>query len=180
MIEECHDHLCRPRSFGEGNPMCGRFTLRAKPAAVAKEFDLPEVPPFKPHFNIAPNHPVAVVRFDPSEGSRRLDFLTWGLIPSWADDPGIGDRMINARAETVAEKPAFRHPFRTQRCLVVADGFYEWQRQDGWKRPYFVHRKDDQPFAFAGLWDHWEKDDDPDLFVRLPDNRGERATGTDP
>jgi len=143
-----------------GTIMCGRFTLRAKPAAVAKEFDLPEVPRLQRRFNVALNQPVAVVRFDPSEGSRRLDFLTWGLIPSWADDPGIGDRMINARAETVAEKPAFRHPFRTRRCLVLADGFYEWQRQDGWKRPYFVHRKDDRPFAFAGLWDHWKEGDE--------------------
>ena len=141
--------------------MCGRYSLRCKPKAIAEEFDLPELPPLHPRFNIAPNQPVAVVRFDPSEGSRRLDFLTWGLIPSWADDPGVGDRMINARAETVADKPAFRHPFRTQRCLVVADGFYEWQRQDGWKRPFFVHRQDDRPFAFAGLWDHWEKDETP-------------------
>jgi len=137
--------------------MCGRYTLRSKPMAIAEEFDLPEVPPLHPRFNIAPNQPVAVVRFDPSEGSRRLDFLTWGLVPSWADDPSIGDRMINARAETVADKPAFRHPFRTRRCLVVADGFYEWQRQDDWKRPFFVHRKDDRPFAFAGLWDHCEE-----------------------
>jgi len=99
--------------------MCGRYTLRSKPKAIAEEFDLPEVSSLEPRFNIAPNHPVAVVRFDPSEGSRRLDFLTWGLVPSWADDPGIGDRMINARGETVADKPAFRHPFRTRRCLVV-------------------------------------------------------------
>jgi putative SOS response-associated peptidase YedK len=141
--------------------MCGRYTLRAKPAAVAEEFDLPEVPPFNLRFNIAPDEPVAVIRFDQSEGSRRLDFLTWGLIPSWADDPGIGNRMINARAETVADKPAFRHPFRTRRCLVVADGFYEWQRQDGWKRLFFVHLKDDRPFAFAGLWEHWEKGEEP-------------------
>ena len=158
MMLECYDHQeSSPEPVGEGQPMCGRYTLRAKPAAVAEEFDLPEVPRLRPRFNIAPDHPVAVVRFDPSEGSRRLDFLTWGLIPSWADDPGIGDRLINARAETVAEKPAFRHPFRTRRCLVVADGFYEWQRQDGWKRPFFVHMRDDRPFAFAGLWEHWEK-----------------------
>ena len=140
--------------------MCGRFTVRSNPKAIAKEFDLPEDTPFGPHFNIAPIRPVAVVRFDPTEGSRRLDFLTWGLIPSWADDGGIGERLINARAETVAEKPAFRHLFRTRRCLVVADGFYEWERQDGWKRPYFVHRKDDRPFAFAGLWDHWQEGDE--------------------
>jgi putative SOS response-associated peptidase YedK len=141
--------------------MCGRFTLRAKPSALSEEFDLHEVPNLRPRFNIAPNQPVAVVRFDLHEGARRFDFLTWGLVPSWADDAGIGDRLINARAETVAEKPAFRHPFRTRRCLVIADGFYEWQRQDGWKRPFFVHMKDDRPFAFAGLWEHWEKDEEP-------------------
>jgi len=141
--------------------MCGRYTLRSKPMAIAEEFDLPEVPPLHPRFNIAPNQPVAVVRFDPSEGSRRLDFLTWGLVPSWADDPSIGDHMINARSESVLEKPAFRYAFRSRRCLVVADGFYEWQRQDGWKRPFFVHRRDDRPFAFAGLWEHWEKGDQP-------------------
>ncbi|MGC1718980.1 MAG: SOS response-associated peptidase [Isosphaeraceae bacterium] len=137
--------------------MCGRYTLRSKPMAIAEEFDLPEVPPLHPRFNIAPNQPVAVVRFDPSEGSRRLDFLTWGLVPSWANDPSIGDHMINARSESVLEKPAFRYAFRSRRCFVVADGFYEWQRQDGWKRPFFVHRRDDIPFAFAGLWEHWEK-----------------------
>jgi len=141
--------------------MCGRYTLRSKPMAIAEEFDLPEVPPLHPRFNIAPNQPVAVVRFDPSEGSRRLDFLTWGLVPSWADDPSIGDHMINARSESVLEKPAFRYAFHSRRCLVVADGFYEWQRQDGWKRPFFVHRRDDRPFAFAGLWEHWEKGDQP-------------------
>ena len=141
--------------------MCGRYSLRCKPKAIAEEFDLTEVPPLHPRFNIAPNQPVAVVRFDRNDGARRLDFLTWGLVPSWADDPDIGNRMINARSESVADKPAFQHPFRTQRCLVVADGFYEWQRQDGWKRPFFVHRKDDRPFAFAGLWDCWEKDEPP-------------------
>jgi len=98
---------------------------------------------------------------DPNEGSHRLDFLTWGLIPSWADDPAIGDHMINARAKTAAEKPAFRHALRTQRCLIVADGFYEWQKQDRWKQPYFVHMKDDRPFAFAGLWERWDKGDEP-------------------
>ena len=141
--------------------MCGRYTLRARPRAIAEDFDLPEVPRIEPRFNISPNQPVAVIGFDSNEGTRRLDFLTWGLVPPWADDPGIGDHMINARAETVADKPSFRHAFRTQRCLVVADGFYEWKRQDGWKRPYFIHMKDDRPFAFAGLWEHWEKGDEP-------------------
>ncbi len=141
--------------------MCGRYTVRSIPRVIAKEFDLAEVPKIVPCFNISPNQPVPVIRFDPNEGARRLDFLNWGLVPSWADDPGIGDHMINARAETAAEKPAFRHAFRTQRCLMVADGFYEWQRKDGWKRPYFVHMKNDRPFAFAGLWERWERGDEP-------------------
>jgi putative SOS response-associated peptidase YedK len=141
--------------------MCGRYTLRARPAAVAEEFDLPEVPGLRPRFNIAPDQPVAVVRFDPEEGARRLDFLTWGLVPSWADDLRIGDRMVNARAETVTVRLSFRHPFRYRRCLMAADGFYEWQRQDGWKRPYFVHMRDDRPFGFAGLWEHWDKPEEP-------------------
>jgi putative SOS response-associated peptidase YedK len=140
---------------------CGRITLRSIATAIAKAFDLPEAPSETPCFNISPNHLVAVIRFDPKEGGRRLDYLTWGLVPCWADDPAIGDRMINARAETVAEKPAFRRPFRYQRCLLVADGFYEWKRQDGWKQPYFVHMKDDRPFAFAGLWEHWQKGGEP-------------------
>jgi len=141
--------------------MCGRYTVRSKHKAIAKEFDLLEVPKIVLCFNISPSEPVAVIRFDPNEGARRLDFLTWGLIPSWADDPGIGNHMINARAETAAEKPAFRHAFRTQRCLIIADGFYEWQRQDGWTQPYFVQMKDDRPFAFAGLWERWDKGDEP-------------------
>ncbi len=141
--------------------MCGRYTLRAEPESIAREFALPEVPTLRPAFNIAPDQPVPVVRFDPDEGARRLDFLTWGLIPSWADDPTIGDRLINARAETVADKPAFRPPFRIRRCLVVADGFYEWERQDGGKRPFFVHMKEDRPFAFAGLWEHYDKGEEP-------------------
>ncbi|MGO9469710.1 MAG: SOS response-associated peptidase [Isosphaeraceae bacterium] len=141
--------------------MCGRYTVRSRPKSIAKELDILEVPEIVPCFNISPNQPVAVIRFDPNEGARRLDFLTWGLIPPWADDPSIRDHMINARAESVAERPAFRHAFRTQRCLIVADGFYEWQRQDGWKRPYFVHMKDDRPFAFAGLSERWDKGDEP-------------------
>lgn len=80
------------------------------------------------------------------------------MIPSWADDPSIGNKMINARAETVAEKPAFRHSFRSKRCLVLADGFYEWKKEGTRKQPYFIRRKDDTPFAFAGLWDYWERD----------------------
>ncbi|MFH1923901.1 MAG: SOS response-associated peptidase [Planctomycetota bacterium] len=138
--------------------MCGRFTLRAPASVVAAQFGLFEMPPFAPRFNVAPTQPVAVVRcaFDEPKPRRELAWLRWGLIPSWAKDPAIGNRMINARAETVAEKPAYRAAFRQRRCLVVADGFYEWQRLGARKQPYFIRMRDDRPFAFAGLWESWQ------------------------
>ena len=128
---------------------------------VAEQFALFEVPPFTPRFNIAPSQPVPVVRLAPQQPQpqRELVWLRWGLIPSWAKDPAIGNRMINARAETVAEKPAYRAALRRRRCLVAADGFYEWQRTGGRKQPYFIHMRDDRPFAFAGLWEAWEGPD---------------------
>jgi putative SOS response-associated peptidase YedK len=138
--------------------MCGRFTLRAPASVVAEQFGLLEVPAFAARFNVAPSQPVAVVRLAPerSAAQRELVWLRWGLIPSWAKDASIGNRMINARAETVGEKPAYRAALRRRRCLVVADGFYEWQRIDKRKQPYFIRMRDDRPFAFAGLWEAWE------------------------
>ncbi|HEX8199940.1 MAG TPA: SOS response-associated peptidase, partial [Isosphaeraceae bacterium] len=138
--------------------MCGRYTLRAPNREVAAAFDLPEVPEIPARYNIAPTQPVPAVRTTPDGIGRELVSLRWGLIPSWADDPAIGNRMINARAETVASKPAYRRPFRTRRCLIVGDGFYEWRQHDGRKQPYYIRRKDDRPFAFAGLWDQWGRD----------------------
>jgi putative SOS response-associated peptidase YedK len=105
--------------------MCGRFTLRSSPQAVAEAFALLDVPELFPRFNIAPGEPVAVVRQKAQAEARELVLLRWGLIPPWADDPGIGDRLANARPETAATKPSFRHAFRARRCLVAADGFYE-------------------------------------------------------
>ena len=96
---------------------------------------------------------------DAPGGQRQLAWLRWGLVPSWARDTAIGNRLINARAETAAEKPAFRAAFRSRRCLIVADGFYEWQRAGNRKQPYFFHLRDDRPFAFAGLWEVWETPD---------------------
>lgn len=141
--------------------MCGRFTLRAPASEIAEAFSLFEAPPFTPRFNIAPTQPVAAVRSDPDAGGpqRQFAWLRWGLIPSWADDPSIGNRMINARSESVAEKPAFRAALRRRRCLVLSDGFYEWQRAGRKKQPYFIHFRDDRPFAFAGLWETWEGPD---------------------
>ncbi len=141
--------------------MCGRFTLRAPPSAIAEAFALFDVEPFTPRFNIAPTQPVAVVRAAPVDAGspRQLAWLRWGLIPGWAEDPSVGNRMINARSETVADKPAFRAAVRRRRCLLAADGFFEWQRKGKQKQPFFVHFRDDRPFAFAGLWETWEGPD---------------------
>jgi putative SOS response-associated peptidase YedK len=139
--------------------MCGRFTLFEPDRVLAKIFDLGAIPPLTPRFNIAPSQPVAAVRTSSSGSARELAFLRWGLIPSWAKDQAMGNRLINARAETVREKPAFRNAFRRRRCLVPANGFYEWQRQERRKQPYYIRMRDERIFAFAGLWDRWEGED---------------------
>ena len=139
--------------------MCGRFTLTHPDQDLALQFDLPEIPDLQPRYNIAPTQPVAAVRVAPESAVRELALLHWGLIPFWAKDPKIGSRMINARSETAAEKPAFRAAFRRRRCLVVADGFYEWQKLNGGKQPFYIRLHDGKPFAFAGLWEHWEGPD---------------------
>jgi len=128
---------------------------------LAEQFAIFDTGPVGPRFNIAPTQAAPVVRMNPREGEprRELAALRWGLIPSWAKDPAIGSRLINARAETVAEKPAYRAAFRRRRCLVPADGFYEWQRRGGKKQPYFIHMRDDGAFAFAGLWESWQGPD---------------------
>jgi putative SOS response-associated peptidase YedK len=138
--------------------MCGRFTLRASPRAVAEQFSLLEPPPLVPRFNIAPSQPVAIVRLEPDSAQPRRQCVPvrWGLIPSWAKDPAIGNRMINARAETAADKPAFRAAMRRRRCLIPADGFYEWQHTGSRRQPFFIRLRDDRLFAFAGLWEAWE------------------------
>jgi putative SOS response-associated peptidase YedK len=111
-----------------------------------------------PRYNIAPTQPVLAVRAGPEEGELEVVSLRWGLVPSWADDPKIGYRMINARAETVGERPAFRTAFQRRRCLVLADGFFEWQKQGKHKVPFHLCLHERAPFAFAGLWEHWERD----------------------
>jgi putative SOS response-associated peptidase YedK len=141
--------------------MCGRFTLRRSGEVVSEAFGLPDSPDLVPRFNIAPAQPVAVVRRNSQADGRELAYLRWGLIPAWADDASIGDRLANARSETAATKPSFRHAFRSRRCLVVADGFYEWQRTNGRKQPYFVGLQSDRPFGMAGLWERWEKGGEP-------------------
>ncbi len=140
--------------------MCGRFTLTDPDADLAVQFNLPQIPSLQPRYNIAPTQSVAAVRVATEAAVREMVLLRWGLIPFWAKDPQIGARLINARSETVAEKPAFRHAFRRRRCLVVADGFYEWQKQNGAKQPFYIHLRGSRPFAFAGLWESWKGEDD--------------------
>ena len=139
--------------------MCGRFTLRAPASVVAQQLGLLEVPLLEPRYNVAPSQTVAAVLVAAAAGAprRELAWLRWGLVPAWAADASIGNRLINARAETAADKPAFRAAFRRRRCLVVADGFYEWQRLERGKQPYFFRLRDDRPFGFAALWEAWER-----------------------
>lgn len=122
-------------------------------------FQLPLLPDLAPRYNIAPTQGVAAVRTNPASGQREFSVLHWGLIPRWADDPSIGSRMLNARSETLASKPAFREAFKQRRCLIPADGFYEWQKQGTKKQPYLITRPDGQPFAFAGLWESWRREE---------------------
>jgi putative SOS response-associated peptidase YedK len=140
--------------------MCGRYTLRARREAVAAAFDLDDFFELPPRYNIAPTQWVPAVRFNPDIGEREFSAFKWGLIPPWVEEPGIGNRLINARAETVAERPAFRSAFRRRRCPVISDGFYEW-KQEGGKTPYYFRLRDGGPFAFAGLWERWEKGEEP-------------------
>jgi putative SOS response-associated peptidase YedK len=139
--------------------MCGRYTLYTPtPEALADQFGLAAVPPLAPRFNIAPTQAVPAVRACTDRPSRELVLLRWGLVPSWADDVSIGNRLLNARAETVASKPSFRTAFRRRRCLLPADGFYEWKAAGKKKQPYHFHLQDGQVFAFAGLWEEWQRD----------------------
>ena len=137
--------------------MCGRFTLRTPAHRLAEAFGVDALPNLAPRYNIAPTQDVVAIRH--GGAGRELTMLRWGLIPGWAKDPAIGARMINARAETVAEKPSFRAAFRQRRCLVAADGFYEWRKTaeapKAPKQPYYIRLESDEPFAIAGLWERW-------------------------
>ena len=165
--------------------MCGRYAASREPAALVEEFGV-EVPPaveLPPRYNIAPTNEVYIVRDGKPDESghhpRRLDVARWGLVPSWAKDPSIGNRMINARAETVAEKPSYRRALASRRCLIPADGFYEWQaaaegaratsRAKAPKQPYFLHPADGTGLAMAGLYEWWRdpgrQDDDPSAWM---------------
>lgn len=138
--------------------MCGRYTLKSPIEVLAKEFGITgPLPEIQPSYNVAPGREVAAV-ITGEDGGRRLEVLKWGLVPSWAKDPGIGYRMINARSETAAEKPSFRKPLKDRRCLILADGFYEWRKMGNGKQPFHIKMEDEKPFAFAGLWERWERD----------------------
>ncbi|MRR59197.1 MAG: SOS response-associated peptidase [Deltaproteobacteria bacterium] len=134
--------------------MCGRFTLALPPELIAEVIGGIEQAHIQLRYNIAPTQLIAVIRQN-TDGRRHLEYLRWGLIPPWAKDASIGNHMINARSETVHEKPAFRHAFRSRRCLIPASGFYEWRTDGGKKQPLYIQMKDRGPMIFAGLWESW-------------------------
>jgi putative SOS response-associated peptidase YedK len=138
--------------------MCGRFTLK-EVGSLADLFQLPPPAALEPRHNIAPTQQVAAVRVAPDRDERELVLLRWGLIPAWAQDPAAMSLMINARAETAATKPAFRSALRRRRCLVPADGFYEWQSHGRQKQPFHIRMRDDSLFALAALWERWQSPD---------------------
>lgn len=143
--------------------MCGRFSQTQSGETLAQIFQLSTVPDWSPRYNVAPTQAVPAVIHPKSDellrsepGDRAFRLLRWGLVPSWSKDVSIGNRLINARAESVAEKPSFRTAFKRRRCLILADGFYEWKTIEKRKQPYYFRRTDGAPFAFAGLWERWE------------------------
>lgn len=136
--------------------MCGRYRLSRRKQLVEEYFDCnPWDEDWTPRYNIAPTQPVPVIRQHPKEPVRQISTMRWGLIPNWAKDPSIATSTINARSETAAEKPAFRDPFKFRRCLIPADGFYEWKRSGASKQPFCFEVGGGEVFAFAGLWDGW-------------------------
>lgn len=140
--------------------MCGRFVMMTPGKDLAEYFACEECAELEPRYNIAPTQLVAIVRLGRESGRRECRLVRWGLIPSWAKDTSIGPKLINARAESASEKPAFRSAFKNRRCLVLADGFYEWKKPDKKTRlPYLFRLSDAKPFGFAGLWEHWSAAD---------------------
>jgi putative SOS response-associated peptidase YedK len=134
--------------------MCGRYTITSAPQALRELLGYDEQPNFPPRYNVAPTQPIPIVRW--VEGKRHFALVRWGLLPSWVKDPKTFSLLINARGETAAEKPAFRAAMKRRRCLIPADGFYEWQKAGPRKRPFFVRAKSGAPLVFAGLWETWE------------------------
>lgn len=140
--------------------MCGRFAFFSPHEAIKAAFGAGLELQYQPRYNVAPSQPVTVLRAAES-GELVVEQLRWGLVPFWAKDAAIGNRMINARAETIAEKPSYRQAFSRRRCIILADGFYEWRQEPAEKIPYFICRRDRQPFGMAGIWDEWTKGAEP-------------------
>ena len=134
--------------------MCGRYVLKSPASELAARFGLDEIVDVAPRYNISPGTEIPTIRHSP-EGKRVMHLLRWGLVPNWVKDPGVGAKLSNARGETVAEKPSFRDAFNRRRCLVPADGFYEWKAEGRQKQPYFFSLKSGEPFALGGVWESW-------------------------
>ena len=139
--------------------MCGRYRLSRRKQLIHEYFDTADEVDWEPRYNIAPSQSVGIIRQDPAQPERGFSLARWGLIPYWAKDSSIGYKLINARSETVGSKPAFREAFESRRCLIPADGFYEWQKTGKSKQPYCFEMMERDPFAFAGLWDSWRTPD---------------------
>lgn len=142
--------------------MCGRFVLENTPEQLLKVYRLSSPPDLFPRYNIAPSQQIAVVR-QHNGGDRELAFLKWGLIPSWSKDPAIGYKMINARSETVHEKPSFKQAFLARRCIIPASGFYEWEKVGKEKIPHYIHLRDGDIMSLAGLWERWKSPEGKEL-----------------
>lgn len=143
--------------------MCGRYALYADGEQLAWRFGTPVPHPIAPRYNIAPSQPILALRYNRDAKTREWTHFVWGLVPSWAQDPSISNRMINARAETLREKPAYRNAYRYRRCIVPVSGFYEWKKVGRTKQPYFVRPTDDLPIGLAGLWETWRSPDGSEL-----------------
>ena len=139
--------------------MCGRFILTSPGRVLAAQFELQHEPELTPRYNIAPTQMVPVVRFDQETTVKQFEMLKWGLVPFWAKDASIGPGLINARCETLRQKPAYSAAFKSRRCLIPTNGFYEWMKEKEKKQPYFIRLADESLFAFAGLWEHWKGPD---------------------
>lgn len=157
--------------------MCGRYAVTSAPEAIRTLFGYPEQPNFPPRYNVAPTQPIAIVRL--TEGKRQFALVRWGLLPSWVKDPKAFTLLINARGESVSDKPAFSAAMKRRRCLIPADGFYEWKAAGTRKQPYYVHAKSGGPLAFAGLWETWTGPNGEELeTAAIITTRANRALAT--
>ncbi len=145
--------------------MCGRFALYADSETLARHFQCPLPFAVAPRYNVAPGQPILALKYNRDTRQHEWTHFQWGLVPAWASDPSIGNRMINARSETVAEKPAFRNALRYRRCIVPVNGFFEWKKEGRTKQPYFVRYQDHRPMGLAGLWEHWQGVDGTELLT---------------